>query len=295
MANAYCDTPKVTATVLHDDIYAISIESATSLRAAVSVLLTLCVLQIAGATKDVKTQVIATSDLKRYIEILNVAQAPYFLRYLLSKDAIKSEELFETLKPALQTVGLTLNPSHSQQHRYHAIEKRLPGGGELVDIGCGKGFYLCQLASRYASVIGYEVHDPTRKEAQWHLRKKGLKNVQVCGAFGADEYISPGSHVLMTEVLEHMPRATAVCFLSLLAVQSAADMIFTVPNHDFNRHYGIPYNEFRHWDHHWEPTTAEFIDMMKNIMGKRWRLEFLGIGDAVDGVFSSNLCHAVRL
>lgn len=285
---------QITATPIGEAIYALDIVSPHSAFDAVSVLLTLCVLQVTNRDVRPEDHVLSPITLQQYVAILNASKAPYFIRYLFSRNAIKTEADFQALKPALETVGIDLNFSHSQRHRYDAIAPCFPGGDVMVDIGCGNGYYLRRLAPRYKSVIGFEADGPTRKEAGWQMKIKGLTRVCLSGAFDSEAYIPSGAHVLMTEVLEHMPKATARAMLMLLSFQPAAQMVFTVPNHAFNRHYNLADGAFRHWDHQWEPDAAEFSDLMKSVFGKAWNVEIYGIGDAVDDVYSGGLCRVTR-
>jgi hypothetical protein len=75
------------------------------------------------------------------------------------------------------------------------------------------------------------------------------------------------STVLLTEVLEHMPRESAVSLLGtiLRKAQGAGvkAVAITMPNGKFNKYFGIPDGEMRHPDHKWEPQGfddfAEFV------------------------------------
>jgi hypothetical protein len=196
------------------------------------------------------------------------------------------------MRPALQPDNMQLHYGHSQQHRYDALEVLFTGGQTFVDIGCGKATYLRTLAPRYKYAVGFEAHGPTRAEAKGIMSRMQLGHVKVYGGFDTEKFLPPGSHVLMTEVLEHMPKEMASALLQNLATQPAQRMVFTVPNRDFNVYYGMAPGDFRHWDHHWEPSFEEFETMMRELLGKGWTLDIYGVGDAVDGVHTGIVCLA---
>lgn len=258
------------------------------LRAALQAL---CQLQAAVVPGETLTPAEAVAQAAAFVG----AQAPYYLRYLFVREALQDPAAFAAARPVLEQGGFSLNPGHSQSHRYQALEPYFPGGQHFVDIGCGKAYYLRRLAERYAAATGFEADAATRARAQALLRHHRLGRVRLCGAFDAAQRIPAGAHVLMTEVLEHIPHATAVQVLRRLATQPAQRLVFTAPNRDFNGHYGVAPGAFRHWDHRWEPDFEEFAALMLDCFSRDWRLEICGIGDAVDGVHASSLCCATRV
>lgn len=251
----------------------------------------LCALQMSRAIREGVEPAPGKDLLALGVSALNLASAPYYGRYVFIRNVLRDAGLFSEFQSDLQLSGMKLNPSHSQQHRYAAIEKRLPGGKQLVDIGCGKATYLTTLAKRYTNATGFEADMATRGEAKHKLKRAGLAHVKVFGAFDAEKFIPDNSHVLMTEVLEHMPLDSACALLRHLAAQRPSLLLLTVPNRLFNRHYGMADDEFRHWDHRWEPTRTEFEELTRGIFdASTWGLHFEGIGDCVEGACSGTLC-----
>ena len=222
---------------------------------------------------------------------LNTHDAPYYPRYVVSS-RLFAPLLFQSLKERLATPGVTLYPGHSQQQRIDAITPFFPGGSTLVDIGCGKATYLRILAEHYFSVIGFEKDEATRKEAAYVLRRQRVAQAKLFTSFDTARQIPHGAHVLMTEVMEHMPKPAAQEILSHLGRSRAQLVVLTAPNRSFNKHYGLSPDKFRHWDHHWEPDETEFREVVQHSFGEQWECAFSGIGDAVDDVSATLLCSA---
>lgn len=253
-------------------------------------------LQLSAAQREGLAPALGTAALEACVQVLNDVQAPYYLRYLLVRNALQDPERFAAYQARLETPDIKLHRGNSQHHRFDALERHFTGGDVLVDIGCGKATYLKTLAKRYRRATGFDADPYARAMATQELQDAGLTNVRVFGAFDAERYVPDHAHVLMTEVLEHLPQERACELLRHLSKQNAEKMVFTVPNRDFNPHYGMTPGAFRHWDHQWEPNTQEFEDLMRtHLDSKKWSLRFEPVGDEVQGVASGSLCLAKRL
>lgn len=252
-------------------------------------------LQFTSLAREEKAQIVPADLIKEYASMLQAGEAPYLVRYLLLRHAVRDPAVFAEVKPLLETEGIKLNPGHSQQHRQAAILPHFPGGATFVDIGCGPASYLRILAPSYRQAIGFEADPSVQATARHALHQLGIRNVRLRGAIEAGTLLPGGAHALMTEVLEHMPRENAIELLAWLARQPAEFFVLTVPNRRFNPHYGLQDGEFRHNDHHWEPDEQEFEAMVREAFHDDWALTFAPVGDRVAGVASGLLCRAQSL
>lgn len=253
-------------------------------------------LQLTAAAREGLTPPLSTNALDACVQALNDLQAPYYLRYLFVRNVLQDPERFAAYRARLEVPGIKLHRGNSQHHRFDALEHHFKGGHVLVDIGCGKATYLKTLAKRYRRATGFDADPYARAMAVQELQNAGLSNVRVFGAFDAQRYVPDQAHVLMTEVLEHLPQDRACELLRHLSEQNAEKMVFTVPNRDFNPHYGMTPGAFRHWDHQWEPNAEEFEGLMRaHLEPTKWALRFEPVGDEVHGVASGRLCLATRL
>ena len=86
----------------------------------------------------------------------------------------------------------------------------------------------------------------------------------------------------MTEVLEHMQRHSAESLLTSMLKSEARKIVVTVPNANFNKHYGLE-GVFRHDDHQYEPTFEDWCDDMVTLADfYGWCVDIVPIGDVVD-------------
>lgn len=267
--------------------------SGTSFSEACGILAAVEALQQTHPSRQTPKPGMPADEALNYANALVEANAPYFLRYLFLKTVARSPEDFAILSPVVAAADMCFQFGHTQRHRQTAIEPHLPGGALLVEVGCGPAYYLRRLSSRYTRLVGFEAAPTVKKEAHRVLQHHAILNAQVFGAFDERAYIPGGAHVLMTEVLEHMPRDVAEGLLRHLATQRAARMVFTVPNREFNQHYLLAAGEFRHPDHDWEPDQAEFEALMKRCLSPRWVLQFEPVGDRIAGISSGLLCLAM--
>lgn len=93
--------------------------------------------------------------------------------------------------------------------------------------------------------------------------------------------------VILTEVIEHMPTKMARKLIRKIVQHiDFATFIITTPNSEFNTFYGL--EGFRHDDHDWEMSTAEFQTwLIEMIDEKIVTIEFYAIGDAVNGIHTT--------
>lgn len=280
----------VEATPLSGRLHRVVFTSQHGVRSVLSVLVVFSMLQ---ALSDKSLYIEAnTPALQKYIRALNLIEAPYFMRYLFSRDAVQSYEQFRELAPTLAGPDMRLNYGTTQQHRWDAIRPHFREGSCLVDIGAGEGFYLQRLADRYEAVVAYERDEALAAQTQAMLMRKNISGVTWEAAFSNQE-VPAGADVLLTEVVEHQPLEASVALLTHLAGSAARRIVITVPNRDFNAHYGLTEYEMRHPDHHFEPNEAEFKELLAPF-SPQWHCQVTGIGDHVKGVPASWMAVVTR-
>lgn len=234
----------------------------------------------------------------KYAKALNQIKAPYYARHVFIRNAIRSPKAFEETKSAFENKQFTLNFGDTQSHRFEGIRKHLLGGSHLVDIGCGEMYYTRRLSKVYESILAYDADTFIQEKNALRLSKWGLEDcVTLKGAAEPSNLeIKEKSHVLLTEVIEHMEHAQAVELLKALSVKNFEKLVISVPNKDFNKHYLLEENQIRHWDHKWEPTELEFKELIKSVFtDSSLKIKFYGLGDAVGSTYASSLAVIVRI
>jgi len=122
------------------------------------------------------------------------------------------------------------------------------------------------LAGDFDKIIAVDKDQRCIDNAFHRARKKGLSNIFVNTAEVSAEWIRTtpelaGASVLLSEVVEHMPKRAATEILFELLRAGVKEILLTAPNGDFNQHFFL--EGMRHPDHDWEPAGmkewGEFI------------------------------------
>lgn len=236
------------------------------------------------------------AGITKYLNTLNRAQAPYYLRHLFISRAISNRSLFNKLLPQIQTGGMSFQFGNTQVQRHDAIKQALfsptsvLAGESLMDIGCGDLYHSLKLADRYETVLAYDGDEDLCAKSTARLAKKQILNVSVFNTevdaawVLENKELFEGKDVLLSEVLEHREKPVSIELLKALLRTEASNIVLTVPNKDFNEFYNIGPDEFRHPDHKWEPTRLEFEELMSNLNEEgigRWGCKVEYVGDTI--------------
>ncbi|MGC5327292.1 methyltransferase domain-containing protein [Brevibacillus sp. SYSU BS000544] len=157
----------------------------------------------------------------------------------------------------------------------------------ILDVGCGEGFYAIPFSKNIGDFFYYaiDVNEEKVNLVQQKANKAEIENIITFTSIEKflENYNDETVDIIITEVIEHMTIEDSSRFLRKIIQHVDFDkLIVTTPNYEFNRHYLL--DGFRHDDHKWEMTRAEFQQWMKEIVGASFQCDFFGIGDSVDGV-----------
>ncbi|MFT4225050.1 3' terminal RNA ribose 2'-O-methyltransferase Hen1 [Micropruina sp.] len=166
------------------------------------------------------------------------------------------------------------------------------GARRVVDLGCGEGFYLRALLDDPAitEIVGIDVSPRVLEYAE---RRRGLDrrserqraklSLWQSSATYRDDRLTGFDAILLVEVIEHLdPDRIDALEASVFGAARPAHVVLTTPNRDYNVVYGLPDGKWRHPDHRFEWTRAEFAAWARRV-GVRfgYRVELRGVG-AVD-------------
>lgn len=225
---------------------------------------------------------------KKYAQYLLDIDAPYFIVYLYNSRLINDFHVFKTIKEMFKEKKWELFYGNTQKQRYDQIKKFMGGGKLLNDIGCGELYYSKNFKDNYTQVIAWDEDNAIQERNGKYINRKGIANITLKGEFKVEDMESDNeSDLLITEMLEHVPKEQAINFLKGINNQSFRKLVITLPNKDFNQFYKLG-EEFRHADHCWEPTYTEAVEMMTAIFSEKLK-EVKKIGDRINDISVSTL------
>ena len=203
----------------------------------------------------------------------------------LARDAV--EEAFE--KP------IRLNDQ--RMDRVVGLLKEL-GASSVLDLGCGEGRLLRELLKlpSVRKITGVEVAprvlaaagDRLRLDHMPDIKRQRIELLQGSLVY-RDDRLKGYDAAAVVEVIEHMDAERLPAFeAALFGYARPGAVIVTTPNRDYNAMFEtLPAGKFRHNDHRFEWTRAEFRHWAESVaLAHGYAVRFEGIGqeDAVHGM-----------
>ncbi|WP_037105749.1 3' terminal RNA ribose 2'-O-methyltransferase Hen1 [Rhodococcoides fascians] len=164
---------------------------------------------------------------------------------------------------------------------------RTIGASSIVDLGCGEGRLLRELLAdtSFARIVGVDVSARALDAAERRLRVADLPDrqrgrielLQSSATYRDSRLFGVDAFVLM-EVIEHVDQDRLESLeRSVFREARPTFVLVTTPNSEYNILYdGLAPGEFRHPDHRFEFTRAEFQRWADGIEGYVARFESIG-------------------
>lgn len=232
--------------------------------------------------------------IEKLINSINIIDAPYFIRYMLSSKLLTSKKMFDSLKESLEKPGIKLQYGNTATQRLEYIKGIINFNKPIIDVGCGEGAYALPFAGRLKKLgLKYYAIDIDEDELSIVSRKAKEKELDIVTLNSHEklkEHLDPNTKydVIITEVIEHMGKDESQKVVKWVLDNVNFDkIIVTTPNIEFNVHYMLG-DKFRHDDHKWELTKEQFIGYMNEVLnGYTFTTKYIDIGDQVDGITTS--------
>jgi len=235
---------------------------------------------------------------QKYGRILtNIRNVPYFVFYLFVLRAVKSEKQFYDLKPVFEEyltgegLQVDLKWQGIKQQRIQFISKLLDMDTPILDIGCGDLEYYKKMMKLGFKGQYYAVDKDENVERISRSVAKRYEENNLVFFNSLDEFSSRDRlNVILTEVIEHNDKDEAKALIKQALEYNFNKMIITSPNVEFNKFYNME-NLLRHDDHIFEPSTAEFREMIDECTaGKGCNVEYFYLGDSINGIQPTQGC-----
>ncbi|GAB3438595.1 hypothetical protein GCM10027570_01810 [Streptomonospora sediminis] len=160
----------------------------------------------------------------------------------------------------------------------------------VIDIGCGSGRLLARLLAEpgFGAVAGADVAATTLEHARRRLRPDRLPAAQqqrlhlfAASLLYGDPRLRGYDAAVLMEVIEHIdpPRLPAAAQV-LFGDTAPRTVVVTTPNAEYNARYDwLAEGSFRHSDHRFEWTRAEFRAWADNVADSYgYRVRYLPVG-----------------
>ncbi len=167
---------------------------------------------------------------------------------------------------------------------------RAAGAKRVLDVGCGSGKLIAALLKDqdFAEIVGVDISHRALEIAQSRLRLDRLAPRQrdritlfQTALTYRDRRLAGFDAAAAVEVIEHLDVPRLRSFERVLfAEASPGAVVVTTPNREYNvRFEGLPAGRFRHRDHRFEWTRAEFEDWSGEVAGRfGYGVRFLPVG-----------------
>ncbi|MET1072263.1 MAG: 3' terminal RNA ribose 2'-O-methyltransferase Hen1 [Umezawaea sp.] len=162
-------------------------------------------------------------------------------------------------------------PSPAAVQRREAVLAALRSAGarRVVDLGCGEGALLRELVkdSSFTEVLGVDVSSKALRTAEERLHLDRLSDrarerisVRQSSLTYADAGLAGYDAAVLMEVVEHVDEDRLPALEhSVFGVARPGAVVVTTPNVEYNARFeSLPPNTFRHTDHRFEWTRAQF-------------------------------------
>ncbi len=234
---------------------------------------TCCVISVITSFYEPDYYVNDDQYLKYFEYAVKLTKEYSLLRQMVS--FIPSESLYKLAAPMLENTPFVIKMPRAFDarinfYREEMVQKTI--AKELLELGCGEGSYFKAHLKNYTTVNSIEPDEEVFIDAAHKVRKIraegfNLHNTDAMSYLNTIETLS-NVDVLLTEVLEHIEYDESMEIIDKVLSLSPNKFLITLPNHDFNKYYGYNPGEFRHDDHLWEPTVAEFDNLIHLINSK---------------------------
>jgi 3' terminal RNA ribose 2'-O-methyltransferase Hen1 len=184
-------------------------------------------------------------------------------------------------------------PLSLNEQRYSAVIAAVKGAGtkRVIDLGCGEGRLLRKLLEErsFEEIVGMDVSHRSLEIAAERLRLDRMPPKQrerihlLQGSLTyRDQRIAGFDAATVVEVIEHLDANRLSSFArALFEFARPKTVVVTTPNAEYNVKFeGLPAGKFRHRDHRFEWSRAEFRAWAEDGASRYgYSVRFLPIGD----------------
>lgn len=246
----------------------------------------------------------STDQLNKMVNFMIQQNVPYYPRYLI-KTNLMSKSDYDKLRDKLETFDdgmikkIKMEWGNSQIQRYNFIESNIDFSSDIIDFGCGEGFYVKKLLPKLSNDCKYFAWDIDSDELNKvrYFKEKNPEYTNLIIVDNEEELLKLASKtikstikptILLSEVFEHIEPIEAIELVNKIkSIIDFGKIIITTPDVGFNKHYSPDYDEtgeinLRHADHKYEYTQKEFIDIVNKLFDdNQYKKKYYNVGDKI--------------
>ena len=217
------------------------------------------------------------------------------LAQLAGEETLDPDRVAEERAGEEEAVERTIS-LHEQRLGAVVATLKASGARRILDLGCGEGRLLALLLNETDApeLVGMDVSHAALGRARERLRLDRLPPMQAArltlfqGSLAyRDDRLAGFDAAAVVEVIEHLdPPRLAAFERALFEFARPGVVALTTPNVEYNVRWAtLPAGRFRHRDHRFEWTRAEFRAWAESICARfNYRARFLPIGPEDQGV-----------
>src|SRR6266576_3680312 len=218
------------------------------------------------------------------------------LAQLVDEDEPKPDELAEAKALEEEAVEQRINLNEQRLGSVLAALKST-GAARVLDLGCGEGRLLQALLKekQFTEIVGMDVshraleiaHDRLHYDRLPPVQKERLRLLHGSLIY-RDQRLAGFDAAVVVEVIEHLDAPRLAAFERVLfECAKPKSIVITTPNREYNVKWEtLPAGKFRHRDHRFEWTRAEFQTWANRVAARfGYNVRFLPVGpdDSVVG------------
>jgi 3' terminal RNA ribose 2'-O-methyltransferase Hen1 len=178
------------------------------------------------------------------------------------------------------------------EQRHEAVVKALKESRaqRVLDLGCGEGKLLRRLIEepQFREVVGVDVSIRALEIADKRMQRlkfidpERIVRLMQGSLMYRDSRLAGYDAAALVEVIEHLdPPRLSMCERVAFEFARPRVVVVTTPNAEYNVKFeGLPAGQFRHRDHRFEWTRAEFQAWCERIaLTHGYRVDYAGIGE----------------
>lgn len=226
----------------------------------------------------------------RYLKHFTSLAKEALARLTIEEEGVDSDEENEANRSDEEALESKISLHETRLDAVLEVLKQ-SGAKKVLDLGCGEGKLLRRLlhAKQFEEIVGLDVSIQSLEHASERIRFDRLRpkdQARIKLIHGSllyrDKRLAGFDAAALVEVIEHLDEPRLSAFERVLFEFARPTVaVITTPNREYNVKFeDLPAGKFRHKDHRFEWTRAEFSNWAQSICNRfGYTVELLPVGE----------------